>query len=104
MNNTELTLDQLAEIAGGLTGRTICSIKKTNPQWDVICDVGASVKGDLKTGDLHLDNTTRTFMGHQVGNDIDGTSGSWTFQEGSADLYLLNNMSGKRYKINLTEV
>ena len=64
----------------------------------------AIVVQDLKTGDLHLDNTTRTFMGHQVGNDIDGTSGSWTFQEGSADLYLLNNMSGKRYKINLTEV
>ena len=75
-------------------------------------DEGATIKSegtaivvqDLKTGDLHLDNTTRTFMGHQVGNDIDGTSGSWTFQEGSADLYLLNNMSGKRYKINLTEV
>ena len=64
----------------------------------------AIVVQDLKTGDLHLDNTTRTFMGHAVGNDIDGTSGSWTFQEGSADLYLLNNMSGKRYKINLTEV
>ena len=75
-------------------------------------DQGATIKSegtaivvqDLKTGDLHLDNTTRTFMGHQVGNDIDGTSGSWTFQEGSTDLYLLNNMSGKRYKINLTEV
>ena len=75
-------------------------------------DEGATIKSegtaivvqDLKTGDLHLDNTSRTFMGHQVGNDIDGTSGSWTFQEGSADLYLLNNMSGKRYKINLTEV
>ena len=75
-------------------------------------DHGATIKSegtaivvqDLKTGDLHLDNTTRTFMGHQVGNDVDGTSGSWTFQEGSADLFLLNNMSGKRYKINLTEV
>ena len=52
MNNTELTLDQLAEIAGGLTGRTICSIKKTNPQWDVICDEGTSVQGDIRTGVL----------------------------------------------------
>ena len=75
-------------------------------------DHGATIKSegtaivvqDLKTGDLHLDNTTRTFMGHQVGNDVDGTSGSWTFQEGAADLFLLNNVSGKRYKINLTEV
>ena len=61
MNNTELTLDQLAEVAGGfshhanidkLVGGTMCSFKKTNPQWDVICDVGTFVKGDLKTGDL----------------------------------------------------
>ena len=61
MNNTGLTLNQLAEVAGGfshhanidkLVGGTMCSFKKTNPQWDVICDVGAAVKGDLKTGDL----------------------------------------------------
>ena len=61
MNNTELTLDQLSQVAGGfshhanvdrLVGGTMCSFKKTNPQWDVICDVGTSVKGDLKTGDL----------------------------------------------------
>ena len=61
MNNTELTFDQLAEVAGGflhhanvdkLVGGTMCSFRKTNPQWQEICDAVTSVKGDLKTGDL----------------------------------------------------
>ena len=58
----------------------------------------AIVVQDLKTGDLHLDNTQR------AGNSVDGTNGSWTFQEGAEDMYLLNNVSGKKYKINLTEI
>ena len=58
----------------------------------------AIVVQDLKTGDLHLDNTKRE------GNSVDGTKGSWTFQEGADELYLLNNVSGKKYKINLTEI
>ncbi|MBT5955433.1 MAG: hypothetical protein HOG97_01590 [Candidatus Marinimicrobia bacterium] len=58
----------------------------------------AIVVQDLKTGDLHLDNT------HRDGNSVDGTSGSWTFEEGENELFLLNNISGKTYKINLTEI
>ena len=58
----------------------------------------AIVVQDLKTGDLHLDNTQRD------GNSVDGTNGSWTFQEGATDMYLLNNVTGKKYKINLTEI
>ena len=38
------------------------------------------------------------------GNDVDGTKGSWTFQEGADDLFLLNNKNGKKYKFNLTEI
>jgi hypothetical protein len=58
----------------------------------------AIVVQDLKTGDLHLDNTQRE------GNSVDGTTGSWTFQEGEENLFLLNNVTGKKYKINLTEI
>tara|TARA_Y100000590_G_scaffold47747_3_gene50599 strand:- start:7168 stop:8289 length:1122 start_codon:yes stop_codon:yes gene_type:complete len=58
----------------------------------------AIVVQDLKTGDLHLDNT------HRNGNSVDGTSGSWTFEEGDENLFLLNNITGKKYKINLTEI
>ncbi len=53
---------------------------------------------DIYTGDLNLNNTkTRN-------NEVDGTSGSWTIQEGKNDLYLLNRLNGKKYKFNLTEV
>ena len=38
------------------------------------------------------------------GNDVDGTKGSWTIQEGSDDLFLINNNSGKKYKFKLEEI
>jgi hypothetical protein len=53
---------------------------------------------EIQTGDLHLTNMARS------ANSVDGTRGSWTFQEGDENLYLINNSSGKRYKFNLTEV
>ena len=56
------------------------------------------VVSELQTGDLHLTNEIRG------GNSIDGSWGNWTFQEGSDDLFLLNNRNGKKYKFNLTEV
>ena len=51
---------------------------------------------NIYTGDLHLSNMARG------GNDIDGTSGNWTIQEGEEDLYVINNITGKKYKMNLT--
>ena len=52
----------------------------------------------IYTGDINLNNTkTRD-------NEVDGTRGSWTIQEGSKDLFLLNRLNGKKYKFNLTEV
>ena len=38
------------------------------------------------------------------GNDVDGTWGDYTIQEGESDLFLINNRNGKKYKFNLTEV
>jgi len=70
------------------------------PASDDAYDLGTSSLQfrDIYTGDLNLNNTkTRT-------NEVDGTSGSWTIQEGENDLYLLNRLNGKKYKFNLTEV
>jgi len=53
---------------------------------------------NIYTSDLSLSNEA---IG---GNDIDGTWGDWTIQEGESDLFLKNNRSGKQYKFNLTEV
>ena len=52
---------------------------------------------NLYTGDLNLCNEGSC-------NEVDGTSGSWTMQEGDSDLFLINRKSGKKYKFNLTEV
>tara|TARA_R100000406_G_scaffold83801_1_gene66503 strand:+ start:95 stop:1213 length:1119 start_codon:yes stop_codon:yes gene_type:complete len=52
---------------------------------------------NLYTNDLNLSNEGST-------NDVDGTWGSWTIQEGEDDLFLLNRRNGKKYKFNLTEV
>ena len=54
---------------------------------------------NLYTNDLHLSN-----MGHEEGNSIDGTRGNWTVQEGAEDLYLINNLTGKRYRFKLEEL
>ncbi len=52
---------------------------------------------NVYTNDLNLSNEGGT-------NDVDGTWGSWTIQEGEDDLFLLNRRNGKKYKFNLSEV
>ena len=54
---------------------------------------------DLYTQDLQLSNKSV-----EGGNDVDGTWGDYTIQEGENDLFLINNRNGKKYKFNLTEV
>jgi len=52
---------------------------------------------NIYTNDLNLSNQGSS-------NDVDGTWGSYTIQEGAEDLFLINKRSGKKYKFNLTEV
>jgi hypothetical protein len=54
---------------------------------------------NVYTNDLHLSN-----MNKPEGNDIDGTKGTWTIQEGLENLYIINNNNGKKFKIILEEV
>jgi hypothetical protein len=54
---------------------------------------------NIFTNDLHLSN-----MNKPGGNDIDGTNGTWTIQEGAENLYIINNNNGKKYKISLEEI
>ena len=62
-------------------------------------DIGSTTMRvrNIYTNDLHLSNE-----GHS--NEVDGSWGNWTIQEGESDLFLKNNRSGKKYKFNLTEV
>jgi len=69
------------------------------PGVDDAQDLGSSTKrwANLYTADLQLSNEGKS-------NDVDGTWGNYTIQEGESDLFLINNRSGKKYKFNLTEV
>jgi len=71
------------------------------PTTDDGVDLGSASKQwrNVYTGDLNLNNTNGTRV-----NEVDGTSGSWTIQEGDEDLFLLNRLNGKKYKFNLTEM
>ena len=63
-------------------------------------DLGSnsSAWNNLYVNDLHFSNNPDN------PNSVDGTWGDWTLQEGENDIFMLNNRSGKKYKMNLTEV
>jgi len=64
-------------------------------------DLGASgnVWRNIYTGDLHLSNKFK-----EKGNIVDGTKGNWTLQEGESDIFMINNISGEKFKINLSKI
>ena len=64
-------------------------------------DLGAAgnVWRHVYTGDLHLNNEHKT-----EGNIVDGTKGSWTLQEGSDDIYLINNKSNEKFRLKLEKI
>ena len=69
------------------------------PGVDATQNLGTSTKrwANIYSADLHCSNKGSK-------NDVDGTWGDFTIQEGESDLFLINNRSGKKYKFNLTEV
>ena len=70
------------------------------PDGDGTRDLGATGTrwANLYTSDIDLSNESKG------GNEIDGTWGSYTIQEGEENLFLINRRSGKRYKFVLEEV
>ena len=69
------------------------------PQTDNTDDLGSlSTRwANIYTADLNLSNEGSK-------NDVDGTWGQYTIQEGEDNLYLINKRSGKKYKFLLQEV
>jgi len=70
------------------------------PEADGTRDLGSASYQwqNIYTGDLNLNNTRGD------GNEVDGTSGSWTIQEGSDNLFIINRKTGKQYKFSLEEM
>ena len=69
------------------------------PDTDNSYDLGsASLRwANIYSADLQLSNEGSA-------NDVDGTWGSYTIQEGEDDLFLINRRSGKKYRFVLQEV
>ena len=95
---------QLTGISGGLptSGGTLTGTLNSQhilPSTDDTYNLGSTTKrwANIYTNDLKLSNEGKS-------NDVDGTWGSYTIQEGESDLFLINNRNGKKYKFNLTEV
>ena len=72
-----------------------------NPASDDTYDLGSGSQRwrNVYTGDLHLSNE-----GKEEGNEVDGTTGNWTIQEGEEHLYIINNKSGKKFRFALEEI
>ena len=69
------------------------------PATDNSSDLGSATKrwANIYSADLQLSN-------EGAANDVDGTWGQYTIQEGEEDLFLINRRSGKKYKFMLQEV
>ena len=74
-------------------GSSSTTVYKLDVNGDLSCD-------DVFTNDINMSNDHPD----HAGNEIDGTKGTWTFQEGEEHMYLINRKSGKRYKLMLEEV
>ena len=70
------------------------------PESNNTFDLGSTAKGwrNVYMNDLNLSNMNGNT------NDVDGTQGSWTIQEGKDDLYIINRLNGKKFKIKMEEI
>jgi hypothetical protein len=61
-------------------------------------DIGASNARvrNIYISDLNLSNEGQS-------NDVDGTWGDWTLQEGKDKVYMINNRTGKKYSLKMEE-
>jgi len=66
-------------------------------------DLGSTTArwNNIYVNDLQLSNESKKDTG---GNDVDGTWGDWTLQEGEDNVYMINNRTGKKYAMMLKEV
>ncbi len=86
---------------GGTTRTVIDASGHLLPATNSTYNLGSTTYrwANVYTSDLSLSNE-----GLGKGNDVDGTTGNWTIQEGADDLFLINNKTGKKYKFALTEI
>ena len=86
---------------GAITSGAITATGNVVPGANDTYDLGASgnVWRNIYTGDLHLNNEHK-----EKGNIVDGSKGSWTLQEGSDNIYLINNKSNEKFRLKLEKI
>ena len=93
---------EFSRMTGNTTISRLLILRSTGnlePGGDGTQNLGGSTKrwANIYSADLQLSNKGGK-------NDVDGTWGDFTIQEGEHDLFLINKRNGKKYKFNLTEV
>jgi hypothetical protein len=70
------------------------------PSADNSQNLGSTSKrwANLYVADVQLSNE------NTGGNEVDGTEGKWSLQEGEDDLFVINRKTGKKFKIKLEEM
>ena len=104
-SSNTLTAATFAGDATGLTGTPSISVAAVTAAGNIIPSAHSTYNlgsnsvrwNNIYTMDMHFSNEGSK-------NDVDGTWGDWTLQEGDENIFMKNNRTGKRYKINLTEV
>jgi hypothetical protein len=86
---------------GNISSGSITATGNIVPGANNTYDLGASgnIWRNIYTGDLHLSNEAK-----EEGNVVDGTKGSWTLQEGSKDIYLINNRSNEKFRLKIEKI
>jgi hypothetical protein len=85
-------------VQGDISGSGNIYSNHVYPNTSATYDLGSTALRwqNIYTSDLQLSNLDK-----KEGNEVDGTKGDWTLQEGEEDLFVINNVSGKKYKIAL---
>ena len=99
--STHANITFYTQETGGTAGNRWTITKSGNfiPAANNTYDIGDTSNRvrNVYTNDLNLSNEGGA-------NDVDGTWGSYTIQEGAEDLFLINKRNGKKYKFALAEV
>jgi hypothetical protein len=100
-NIVDVTANLSDLTTGSITSDSITASGNIEPGANDTYDLGASgnVWRNIYTGDLHLNNEHK-----KEGNIVDGSKGSWTLQEGSDNIYLINNKSNEKFRLKLEKI
>ena len=93
------TLVTSASIVSQVGGQNLTGLHTLTPATNNLYDLGSST---LRWANLFVNDFNLSNEGHK--NDVDGTWGSYTIQEGEESLFLINQRNGKKYKFVLQEV